>query len=155
MENLNIRLAKRVDASMLSDIAVRSKAYWPYEASFIEQCRADLTFNPDQAEDGFTYVAEIDGAVVGFYGFSKTADPPKMTNLFVDPPWIGKGIGYRLWFHAVSFASDQGWDFFEMDADPYAADKFYYKMGCHKIGQTESTVVKGRFLPKLRFDLSH
>jgi N-acetylglutamate synthase-like GNAT family acetyltransferase len=41
-----------------------------------------------------------------------------------------------------------------MDADPYAAEKFYYKMGCYKIGDVESTVIKGRLIPQLRFDIS-
>jgi hypothetical protein len=40
-----------------------------------------------------------------------------------------------------------------MDADPFAAAKFYFKVGCVKVGETESTVLKGRLLPRLRYIL--
>lgn len=152
--NITIRPAITTDASKLSDIAFRSKAYWPYDPSFIEQCREDLTISPERAGSGRIFVAESEEAIVGFYSFSiESTSSPEMNNLFVSPDFIGKGIGFQLWEHAINFARSNGWDHFVMDADPYAAEKFYYKVGCRKIGEIESTVLKGRFIPKLRFDI--
>jgi GNAT superfamily N-acetyltransferase len=78
---------------------------------------------------------------------------PEMNNLFVLPEFIGKGVGLRLWQHAISYARGRNWKHFEMDADPFAAAKFYFKVGCVKVGETESTVLKGRLLPRLRYIL--
>lgn len=150
---LAIRSARAEDAPYLTDIAIRSKAYCPYDASFIEICKDDLTINPIYASSGNAFVAVAHEKLVGFYEFSQKATPPEMTSLFVDPDFIGKGIGHRLWSHAVEFARSKGWPFFLMAADPYAAEKFYYRVGCYKIGEVESSALKGRLVPKLRYDI--
>lgn len=38
--------------------------------------------------------------------------------------------------------------------DPFAAEKFYLKVGCKKIGEYQSPVRKDRKLPILEYDLS-
>lgn len=150
---VSIRPALSNDASQLSEVAFRSKAYWPYDDSFLEMCKDDLTISPERAASGFVLVAELEGRIVGFYSFDSSTNPPEMNNLFVSPDLIGRGVGFQLWNHAIEFARSKGWNHFVMDADPYAAEKFYYKVGCYKIGEVESTVLKGRFIPKLRFDI--
>lgn len=151
--NTRIRPATAQDANQLSRLAIRSKAYWPYDPSFIELCKSDLTITPERAEMGNIFVAQHEEQIVGFYSFSLHSNPPEMNNLFVLPELIGKGVGLQLWKHAIEFARSQDWRYFVMDADPYAAEKFYYKIGCYKIGEIESTALKGRFIPKLRFDV--
>lgn len=151
--NIMIRVALPQDSTQLSEIAIRSKAHWPYDQFFLELCRNELIVSPENIANGNFFLAELNGEVVGFYSFTSRSGAPEMNNLFVLPEFIGRGLGLRLWNHAIDFARTNGWDHFVMDADPYAAEKFYYKIGCKKIGEIESTVLKGRFIPKLRFDI--
>ena len=74
-----------------------------------------------------------------------------MTHLFVDPTFIGKGLGKKLWLNALDFAQAKGWSSFQILADPFAADNFYLPMGCEKIREVESSVRPDRKLLLLRF----
>lgn len=150
----SIRAAVVGDADRLSEIAIISKSYWPYDPEFIEACRGDLRVSPERAAQDGIFVIEANGSLIGFYSFSISDDDiPELNNLFVLPEFIGQGVGRRLWQHAISYARERNWKHFEMDADPFAAEKFYYRVGCVKVGETESTVMKGRLLPCLRYVL--
>jgi GNAT superfamily N-acetyltransferase len=149
---LTIRPGQASDSLALSEIALRAKAYWPYDEQFIQDCADDLRISPERASSGLIFVAEEDGTIVGFYGFGSDDSNPEMTHLFVSPEKIGKGFGKKLWNEAIAFAKSRRWDSFEILADPYATEKFYQPMGCRKIGEIESSVRPGRKLPLLRFD---
>lgn len=151
--SLVIRQAIRADAAALSELALRSKAHWPYDDAFIEACRSDLTVSEECAASGFFWLGESAGSLVGFYGFSNDDSDPVMTFLFVEPQSIGQGFGFALWRHAVEFGRSRGWCSFQLTGDPFATDALYYKVGCVKIGEIESTVSKGRMLPLLRYSL--
>ena len=110
--------------------------------------------SPSQIEHGMTHVCEKNGVLLGFYAFNIDEEGPEMVALFVEPNQIGSGIGHRLWKHSIEFAKTMGWNTFRIVADPYAADKFYYRVGCEKIGEVKSPVRSGRVLPLLRFDLN-
>lgn len=43
-----IRLARVTEAEILSDLALRSKAHWGYDAEFIEACRDELTVDASE-----------------------------------------------------------------------------------------------------------
>jgi GNAT superfamily N-acetyltransferase len=150
--SFRIRPGKSSDASDLSELSVRAKAFWPYDAEFIRDCTEELKVSASRAGDGFIYVGEADGKVIGFYGFATHLDSPEMTHLFVEPKFIGKGFGHKLWIHALSFAKAKGWSSFEIVADPYAAEKFYIPVGCKKIGEIKSSVRPGRKMPLLKFN---
>lgn len=61
--------ARREDAAALSDLALRSKAHWSYDAAFLEACRDDLTISGDDIGRGLVFVLEEGGHVIGFYAF--------------------------------------------------------------------------------------
>lgn len=149
---LTIRPGQPSDAVALSALALRAKAYWPYDEQFIKDCADDLRISPERAGCGLIFVAEEDGAISGFYGFGVDTSNPEMTHLFVEPEKIGKGVGKMLWNDAIVFARSRKWKSFEILADPYAAEKFYLPMGCQKIGEVDSSVRRGRKLPLLRFN---
>jgi predicted N-acetyltransferase YhbS len=77
-----------------------------------------------------------------------------MANLFVDPVYLGKGFGKKLWLHSLGFAKSKEWAFFHLCADPFAADKFYYPMGCIKVDEVTSSVQTNRKLPVLEYRLN-
>ena len=53
-----IRPARSGEAKALSDLALRSKAHWGYDAAFMAACRAELTVTPAQAASGRAYLYE-------------------------------------------------------------------------------------------------
>jgi GNAT superfamily N-acetyltransferase len=150
---MNIRKAKIDEAPLLSQLAVRSKAHWGYDKDFIRDVVEDLTLSPIHIKNQQVYVGEADGAIIGYYAFCED-DGPEMIALFVEPSHIGQGVGFKLWQHALAFARDNGWQKFKIVADPFAAEKFYLKIGCRKIGEFQSPVRKDRKLPVLEYNLN-
>jgi len=151
--SITFRLGKNSDSKILSDLALRSKAYWSYDKEFIDSCAEDLAISEERAGGGFIIVAEKNNQVIGFYGFDQGLREKEMTHLFVDPSFIGKGVGLQLWNHAVLFAKNHGLKEFKLIADPFAAEKFYFKVGCTQVGETDSSAKPGRKLPILIFKI--
>jgi GNAT superfamily N-acetyltransferase len=142
---MDIRPAQPTEAALLSDLALRSKAHWRYDAEFLELCRPVLTLRPDEVVTRRTMVAEEDGQVQGFY----TLDGDELGNLWIDPVHLRKGVGRHLWTHAVETARMLGLRELLVVADPHA-EGFYLAMGAVRIGELPSEIEPGRQLPQLR-----
>ena len=145
----SIKPAKSNDASKLSDIASISKAHWGYPQEFVEPCRDDLMIDPADCVKGLVFLAEADKSILGFYRISGEAPSGVLEDLFVDPQFIGTGVGKVLLRHAMKSARGHGMTSLEIDSDPYA-EEFYIHLGATRIGQVESSSMPGRFLPKLK-----
>jgi ribosomal protein S18 acetylase RimI-like enzyme len=78
-----------------------------------------------------------------------TGEPPEgeLEDLWLDPELIGRGMGRRLFEHALRIASELGFDSLVIEADPNA-EPFYLAMGAARIGDRRSST--GRTLPLLR-----
>ena len=99
--------------------------------------------------------------------------------LFVDPTYVGMGVGAQLFQHAIQKAIprminedttknevDEHQEVtttltspvpvivLNIQSDPYA-ERFYLKQGCINVGQRESESIPGRFLPLLQYKLAH
>lgn len=153
MPEFRVRPARPGEAAELSELALRSKGYWGYDAAFLEACREELTLGP--AEIGprrVTVAADGAGRPVGFYTLD--GDPPEGTlgMLFVDPDLIDSGVGRLLWEHLTGRAAALGFRSFRVEADPQAAG-FYERMGATVIGAVPSESIPGRKLPLLVFNL--
>jgi predicted N-acetyltransferase YhbS len=98
------------------------------------------------------YVAEIDGRIVGFYGFEPEAEGVGLDYLFIENAFIGRGIGRALWDHAVTIARSLGHSAVIVVSDPNA-EGFYLRMGCRRVGTRPSELENGRQLPLLRYEL--
>jgi len=144
-----MRPARGEEAGALSALALRSKAQWGYDEEFLEACRADLTFSPQQILAGRAVVAEAAGQIVGFYTVDGVPPEGELGNLWVEPMVMRGGIGRRLWQHAMAAAEDAGFSSLLIDADPNA-EGFYLAMGATRIGEIASTSIPGRVLPQLR-----
>ena len=64
---MQLRPARPDEAGLLSDLAVRSKAHWGYDDEFLAGSRIKLAIRPDEVVPWRVTVAEVDGAVAGFY----------------------------------------------------------------------------------------
>ena len=146
-----IRAARCSDASVLSSLALRSKAYWNYDAAFMRSVAPLLDFSEVAIELAEIYLLEDDEATLGFYRLSMYGFDPFLDDLWVDPPHIGRGVGKRLWMHALEGARRLNWGHFMIESDPNA-EGFYRHMGARRVGERQSPT--GRMLPLLRVDVA-
>lgn len=97
-----IRLAKSTEATILSALALRSKAYWDYDAEFIAACVDELTISAEQIQSSLTYVFEEKGHVLGFYMLESVNNREiELEYLFVEPEAIRQGYGSQRYFPAA------------------------------------------------------
>jgi N-acetylglutamate synthase-like GNAT family acetyltransferase len=148
----HIRAATAEDAPLLSELSVRSKAHWGYDAAFIEACREDLRVSAEDISTSIVRVHEDAGQINGYYQLRPGDGHMELVSLFVDPRMIGTGTGKQLWLHAVATTRDLGIDDLQFQSDPHAVG-FYLAMGAVRIGTSPSTVDLGRLLPLMRFPL--
>jgi GNAT superfamily N-acetyltransferase len=143
-----IRPARPAEAADLTELIMRSKAYWGYDEEFMARCRPALTLRSSDIGPKRATVAEIDGRLAGIVTIAGTPPEGEIDLLFVDPWAIGTGVGRLLYDHALTFARDKGFAALLIEADPQA-EPFYLRMGAVRIGDTVSPTT-GRALPLLR-----
>jgi GNAT superfamily N-acetyltransferase len=98
--------------------------------------RVHLLAHPDALElsdtsvrEGRTRVAVVAGGrIVGFATFLPRQDSIELDDLFVDPDWMGQGIGRALVTDMVAIARTRGVQRIEVTANPHALG-FYEKAG--------------------------
>ena len=148
-----IRRALPAEAETLTELAIRSKGHWGYDAAFLAACRTELTLSADDLASVPAFVCDGPDGPAGFYRLlvldNGVAD---LDALFVDPSAIGSGVGKRLWEHAVAQAAALGCREMIVQSDPFA-EGFYRAMGARRVGESESGSMPGRRLPVLRYGL--
>ncbi len=80
---------------------------------------------------------------IGFYSFSVGRKKSELDNFFIDPGYIGKGFGQKMWLIMVEDFKAHGISKFILWSDP-GAEAFYKKMGCVKIGVKKSPMMSVR-----------
>ena len=153
LKNKMIVSAVLVDAKKLSEIAVKSKAFWGYTPAQIESWQKELTVSTKIIQECRVSKFLIDDQIAGFY----VLNPPKEENielemLFVLPPFIGKGIGSQLLVDAFSKAEEVKAKSITLLSDPNAVS-FYQSKGFYQIDKKESTI-SGRFLWVMKKDVA-
>jgi GNAT superfamily N-acetyltransferase len=143
-----IRRALAADAARLTELALRSKAFWGYDDAFIEACRAELTLTPEEIGVHPTYLAEGAGELLGHYQLRLAGEVAEVWHLFVAAHAIGTGLGRRLWRHLEQTARIAGATTLAVDCDPNALG-FYQAVGMVRVGQAPSGSIPGRTLPRL------
>jgi GNAT superfamily N-acetyltransferase len=152
---LSLRAARPDEVAELSALALRSKAHWGYDETFLDACRDELTLTADDLMSGVVVVAEVDGAVVGV---SRLTGPDRngageADLLFVAPEHIGTGVGHALFTRLQADAVARGCTELRIEADPNAL-AFYEREGAVRVGEVPSASIEGRTLPRLRLDLT-
>lgn len=157
---LALRAGRPEEAAALSALALRSKAFWGYSASFMAAVTPELTLTEDQAAGAV--VAQVDGEIGGFHllgptrGRSAGTEPEsaaaELDMLFVDPQFIGTGLGRVLYEDARARAVAQGYRRMLIEADPHSLT-FYLRLGAVEVGERLSRAIPGRSLPLLEVTL--
>ena len=136
----------------LSDLCFRSKAVWGYDGRFMEACRRELSFAPQDLERTHVAVAEEAGRILGVVQIRISAAEAELLKLFIEPEVMRKGTGRALFAWATDVSRRTGASRIVVEADPEAAP-FYRKIGARDAGQAPSGSIPGRMLPRLVFDV--
>jgi GNAT superfamily N-acetyltransferase len=87
-----------------------------------------LILGPEGLAEGRTYVAEIDGVLVGFATWIEAGDIFELEDLFVHPGWTRRGIAAALVDRIVQVLRARGVERLEVTANPHALG-FYRAAG--------------------------
>jgi len=151
---MQIVRAKPEDANRLTEIAFAAKRHWGYPEAWIESWREDLTINAEFLRDHETYVAMVDNHLAGFYAFEHTRGKLELSQMWVLPEAMGRGVGRALFRHAVKRARALGFHALEIESDPNA-EGFYLRLGARRVGSNFREVEKvRRELPVLIYDFN-
>src|SRR6266568_5824580 len=82
---MQIRRAHESEAPRLSSIAFESKAHWTYSSSQLAAWRDELTVSPGAVSSCPTYVAELEGRVVGFFMLVPSSPNWRLEHFWVSP----------------------------------------------------------------------
>ncbi len=151
------------EARLLSALALRAKAYWGYSEKFMAACQDELSYTPAQigTASAHVYVAEsatlpLESSILGFYALEVLPDNTmemELAALFIEPAYIGRGLGRVLLRHAQTTAQQLGAQDLLIQADPNAAG-FYKAVGASLLGQRESDSIPGRYLPLFQLSVA-
>ncbi|TCL68502.1 putative N-acetyltransferase YhbS [Hydrogenispora ethanolica] len=142
---ITILPADPAESATLTRIAFAAKGHWNYPAEYFAIWRDELTVTPEYIASHRVFTARLHDVPVGMYALALADGQLYLDHLWVDPPHIGQGIGFRLVSHAKATASAAGFTRLKILADPHAAG-FYRKVGAIQDGWFQSNI-PGRLLP--------
>ncbi len=97
------------------------------------------------------YVAEADDRAIGWAALIPKGDVAWLDDLWVEPDWIGRGVGSLLFRRCRESAAELGAKTMEWEAEPNTVG-FYESLGARHLRDSEPTVW-GRVLPVLGIDV--
>jgi|SRR5665213_1916644 len=148
-----VRPALRTEAQTLSDLAIRSKAHWGYRTEELEVFRDELTLSASDCVEGLVRVVERDSKILGFYKIIDDYPAGELDCLFVDPEYIGTGLGKLLFNRAISHATALGINDLMIVSDPNAVG-FYEYMGAELVDYQRRQSIAERSLPVLHIEIA-
>jgi GNAT superfamily N-acetyltransferase len=123
-----IRSAEAHEGERLREIAVAAKSHWGYDADRVRLWAAGGDFSPAGLRGKEVYVAEVGGRVVGWAGLIPQGEVCWLDDLWIEPEWMGRRIGTRLFEHAAARGRQLGATRMEWEAERHARG-FYEKLG--------------------------
>jgi GNAT superfamily N-acetyltransferase len=146
---IEIRRAVSTDSERATELARLAKAHWGYPAEWLDAWRDNLAITAEDIEKHRTFVASLDGEVVGVCQIQEGDVGAILEHVWVDPSAHGKGVGRALVEHAKS----QARGVIAVVADPNA-ERFYIKLGATRVGDVNAPMpgAPTRKLPLLEFD---
>ena len=138
------------EGARLKEIAIASKGFWGYDPERVRQWADQGDFTSEALSKLALFVAEADGRTIAWASVEDRGDAAWLADLWVEPEWIGRGVGARLFRHAAAHARAAGANGMEWEAEPSALG-FYEKMGGRRVRESRSEW--GRMLFVMRVDL--
>ncbi len=183
MSAMTIRRAAPSEADAISNLALRSKAHWGYSAEFLEMCRTELTYTPEQCASPGMWVAAQENELLGFYLIEAAAPEPATPESATPESAIPEaatpsdaipaettpraaelaalfvapdliGAGVGGRLLRHALAQAAASGIRQLTLDADpGAEPFYRHHGARRIGETPSGSIPGRVLPRMAFDL--
>jgi GNAT superfamily N-acetyltransferase len=136
-----IRPARTEEAAALSELCVRSKAVWGYDAGFMALMSAALGVASEDIAAGDVWIASAaDRQIAGVVALAPGDAPGTLdlSRLFIEPRHTRSGVGGALLAHAVAEARRRRAKRLTILADPNAAG-FYERNGAVRIARRPRT----------------
>ncbi len=147
---MRIRGPEANETERLREIAIAAKGHWGYDPERVESWASEsVTGEALRLKE--VYVAEVGGRAIAWAGLVPRRDVCWLDDLWVDPEWMGAGVGTTLFRHAADRARDLGGTRIEWEAEPNALG-FYERMGGRYLRDSEPSEW-GRVLPVMGVDL--
>lgn len=141
------------EAAAIRELIVRSMGHWEHPPGYLEEARELMTLSADDLERDEAWVVLADGAVAGFYRLSRAnASAAEIEEFHLEPPMIGRGIGRRMFKHALERARTMGARQLVWSTDANAFG-FYLRMGGEVTGSERSGIEGDEALITMRRDL--
>ena len=126
---ISVRSARRGDFERLRELTFESKAHYGYDRDFVRRWAAGLTFESEEER----WVAEAGEEIVAWAALAPPgAGIAVLDDLWVDPAWLGRAVGSRLFGIAADRARELGAERLEWGAEENALG-FYSKVGGHLV----------------------
>ena len=144
-----IRPGRPGEGGRLKEIAIASKGFWGYEPARVREWADRGDFTDERLAELTVFVAESDGVAIAWSSVIERGERAWLEDLWVEPAWIGKGVGSALFRHSAAHARQLGAGGLEWEAEPNALG-FYEKMGARYV--RDSTSEWGRTLSVMGVD---
>ena len=133
-----IRAASPDDLGVLQDIFVRSSLVDEDDRELLLAHPDALELPGSSVQEGRTRVAETpEGRIVGFVTQRRVRDAVEIEDLFVEPEWMGRGVGRELVLDLAATARHDGGSRLEVTANRRALG-FYERIGFVVTGETRT-----------------
>jgi GNAT superfamily N-acetyltransferase len=149
---VQIRPVSPDEGERLREITIAAKAHWGYEPARVVEWASQGDFSPDGLSRLEIWVAEDGGELAGWASLIDKGDVGWLEDLWIEPRWMGRGIGSALFGQVAAEARRRGAAWMEWEAEPNALG-FYEKMGGRCVRESAPTEW-GRTLPIMGIDLS-
>lgn len=161
---IEIREPHLNEAGGLWHLAMVSKQYWGYSDEFMQACRDELKVSVEKLQSHSCYyrlaydkqlcdTQSNEQKILGFYCLELIEDGcAEVDALFVDPEFIGIGVGRKLWDHMLELARHLKIETVKIASEPNA-EAFYLKMGARRVGEIKSGSIANRTLPLMEVDV--
>lgn len=146
MLNLTIRLAVPSERAALEALQWRASLTSPHDREALLAHPDAIDLPLEQIESGAVFVAEAEGAVVGFAVVLPRPDgETELDGLFVEPVLQRRGIGRALVDHCIGISRQQKSTGLCVIGNPHAQE-FYFATGFKLIGTAETRFGPGLLL---------
>jgi GNAT superfamily N-acetyltransferase len=133
-----IRPGRADEGARLKEIAIAAKGHWGYEPEKVREWANQGDTTPQRLRELIVFVADSAGNAVGWVSLIPKGEVGWLEDLWVDPDWMGKGVGSQLFRRAADEAGALGARRMEWEAEPNAVG-FYEKMGGRYVRDSEQT----------------
>jgi GNAT superfamily N-acetyltransferase len=136
----------------LHEITVAAKAHWRHDLTWVKDWVAAGDFAGVAVARREAWLVEAEGAIAGWSALQLRGDVAWLEDLWVDPPYMGRGVGRALFRSAADRAAAAGARRLEWESDLDAVG-FYERMGGRRVRDSSVTEL-GRILPIMALDLA-